>query len=125
MSRQISCKAYLKRLNITQPMAEALLPEMARATAPRGGSCAAGQGAGRHYELLFKSDITLVDGDARKWQLVYEGAVCNTQRHLRLTSGWRDFVRGHNIQVGDTVTFERRGDDRTTLYAIIKRGSPA
>lgn len=37
-----------------------------------------------------------------RWQLVYEGAVCNTQRHLRLTSGWRDFVRAHSIKVHDT-----------------------
>jgi hypothetical protein len=66
MSRAISCKAYLKRLNITQPMAEALLPEMQLATAPRGGSCASGQGASKHYELLFKREVALVDDDARR-----------------------------------------------------------
>lgn len=63
----ISCKAYLKRLNITQPMAEALLPQMRLATAPRSGGCSLGQGAaGRHYEQLFKSEISLVDSTGRK-----------------------------------------------------------
>jgi hypothetical protein len=33
---------------------------------------------------------------------VYEGVLCNMQRHLRLTSGWRDFVRDHAIKVKDT-----------------------
>jgi hypothetical protein len=69
LARSITCKAYLKRLNITQPMAETLLPAFQLATAPRAGSCAAAaataaggdEGGTRHYEQLFKAEIKLID----------------------------------------------------------------
>jgi hypothetical protein len=58
-------------------MAETLLPAFKLATAPRGGSCTAAAvqgGAARHYEQLFKSEVSLVDGAGRRWAAV--GALC-------------------------------------------------
>jgi hypothetical protein len=31
----------------------------------------------------------------------YEGVSCNAQKHLRLTCGWRDYIRRINAEVGE------------------------
>jgi hypothetical protein len=111
----ITCKTYLKRLNITQPMAEHLLPFHdlhAPPTRRSSGGCAAldddggdsPRGAskpGSSYELLFKEDVSVVDREGARFRVQYEGVSCNQQKHLRLTSGWRDYIRAHNVEVGE------------------------
>jgi hypothetical protein len=113
----ITCKTYLKRLNITQPMAEHLLPyhdlyaPPARSGAaaaadddagdsPRGASSGSSK-PGSTYELLFKEEVTVVDREGGRFRVQYEGVSCNQQKHLRLTSGWRDYIRAHNVEVGE------------------------
>jgi hypothetical protein len=113
----ITCKTYLKRLNITQPMAEHLLPyHDLHAPPTRSSSGCAGmdddggdspRGAssgnskpGSSYELLFKEDVAVVDWEGARFRVQYEGVSCNQQKHLRLTSGWRDYIRAHNVEVG-------------------------
>lgn len=110
-SRVITCKTYLKRLNITQPMAEHLLPlhDLNPSTPRAGGYEGSSGGAGDEspkrpgstYEQLFKEQITIVDDQGSTFRVQYEGVSCNAQKHLRLTSGWRDYIRSHNVQVGE------------------------
>ncbi|KAF6257315.1 hypothetical protein COO60DRAFT_1240456 [Scenedesmus sp. NREL 46B-D3] len=140
-SRVITCKTYLKRLNITQPMAEHLLPyhdlhappsrhgsggcaaatDDDAADSPRGNSNSSGK-PGSSYELLFKEEVAVVDREGARFRVQYEGVSCNQQKHLRLTSGWRDYIRAHNVEVGDTVVFERRGEERRVLHVSIVKG---
>jgi hypothetical protein len=114
----ITCKTYLKRLNITQPMAEHLLPyhdlhapparnssggcaaDYDGGDSPRGASSGGGK-PGSTYELLFKEEVTVVDREGGRFRVQYEGVSCNQQKHLRLTSGWRDYIRAHNVEVGE------------------------
>ncbi|WIA30052.1 hypothetical protein OEZ86_000147 [Tetradesmus obliquus] len=138
-SRVISCKTYLKRLNITQPMAEHLLPHHDLHAPPQrhgsGGCNAADDDAGdsprggggsrpggSSYELLFKEEVSIVDREGGRFRVQYEGVSCNAQKHLRLTSGWRDYIRAHNVEVGDTVVFERRGEERRVLHVSLVKG---
>jgi hypothetical protein len=114
----ITCKTYLKRLNITQPMAEHLLPYHDLHAPPTrrssgctgmdddGGDSPRGTSSGNSkpgssYELLFKEDVAVVDREGARFRVQYEGVSCNQQKHLRLTSGWRDYIRAHNVEVGE------------------------
>ncbi len=54
LERKISCKTYLKRLHVTNRMAELLLPEQSAAAVAPGA-------LSQHYTLLFKTPIMLVD----------------------------------------------------------------
>eukprot|EP00879_Flechtneria_rotunda_P022918 GHRR01024222.1.p2 GENE.GHRR01024222.1~~GHRR01024222.1.p2 ORF type:complete len:166 (-),score=46.01 GHRR01024222.1:1103-1600(-) len=63
---------------------------------PRGNSKAAST-----YELLFKQEVTLIDEQGSIFRVQYEGVSCNQQKHLRLTSGWRDYIRCHGVEVGE------------------------
>lgn len=116
----ITCKTYLKRLNITQPMAEHLLPHHDLHAPPQrhnsGGCNAADDDAGdsprggggsrpggSSYELLFKEEVSIVDREGGRFRVQYEGVSCNAQKHLRLTSGWRDYIRAHNVEVGESA----------------------
>lgn len=114
MERKISCRTYCKRLHVTQGMADKLLPLYQD---PKTGKKPLTGG----YELLFKLKLELIDIQGESWPVEYEGVVCCSQRHLRLTSGWRQFVQSKNIQVGDTVVFERRGHDRQHIYVDVVR----
>jgi len=58
----------------------------------------------------------------RSWPVTYEGVLCASQRHLRLTCGWAEFARAAGLRIGNTVTFERRGDDRRVLHVTVQRG---
>jgi hypothetical protein len=176
-TRRISCRTYLKRLNVTQFMSDHLLP-----LAPGSARAPGATRLPRSYELLFKEVVTLVldrgtDGgedahgaddaeDPRAPQrrrtsedhsaggggpsspsarprrqtrdlasgssaspsrlscfpVTYEGVLCASQRHLRLTCGWSEFARASGLRVGDAVTFERRGEDRSVLHVSIARG---
>eukprot|EP00879_Flechtneria_rotunda_P002979 GHRR01003197.1.p3 GENE.GHRR01003197.1~~GHRR01003197.1.p3 ORF type:complete len:153 (+),score=46.83 GHRR01003197.1:360-818(+) len=84
---------------------------------PRGNSKAAST-----YELLFKQEVTLIDEQGSIFRVQYEGVSCNQQKHLRLTSGWRDYIRCHGVEVGDTIVFERRGEERQVLYTTVLKG---
>lgn len=105
--RLITCKTYLKRLNITQPMAEHLLPlhDLNPAGRPRtsadGGSDDDARRGGSSYDQLFKEQVVLVDEAGGSFRVQYEGVACNAQKHLRLTCGWRDYIRHHNVEVGE------------------------
>jgi hypothetical protein len=72
----------------------------AGAAAAGGRSGAAGSASGS-YAPLFREWISLVDGEGATWRVQYEGVSCRAQKHLRLTSGWRDYVRAHSIAVGE------------------------
>jgi len=131
-SRVITCKTYLKRLNITQPMAEHLLPHHdLNPPTPKAAATAEGDGEGEgeakrpasSYEALFKEFITVVDEAGSTFKVQYEGVSCNAQKHLRLTSGWRDYIRAHAVEVGDTVVFERRGNERRVLYVTLVKAA--
>eukprot|EP00882_Tetradesmus_deserticola_P020813 GHRQ01022495.1.p1 GENE.GHRQ01022495.1~~GHRQ01022495.1.p1 ORF type:complete len:329 (+),score=170.33 GHRQ01022495.1:24-989(+) len=118
-SRVITCKTYLKRLNITQPMAEHLLPYHDLHTpparnssagsaaadgepgdSPRGNNASSGKPSSS-YELLFKEEVVVMDSEGSRFRVQYEGVSCNQQKHLRLTSGWRDYIRAHDVEVGE------------------------
>jgi hypothetical protein len=186
-TRQITCKTYLKRLNVTQYMSDHLLPRMegslrvssqkqqvaaagpagssARSAAggssssrdrwdggssapgshggsaagavsdddydPSNGKGAAGKASSSHkgsssssqrsYEMLFKVQVKLVDAVGQIWPVTYEGVMCAGQRHLRLTCGWSEFIKAKRLTIGDAVTFERRGGNRTALAVTIAR----
>jgi len=130
-SRVITCKTYLKRLNITQPMAEHLLPyhDLTLSTPKAGRSTedddveASPKRPGSSYEALFKEQITIVDEKGAVFRIQYEGVSCNAQKHLRLTSGWRDYIRVHDVEVGDTIVFERRGNERRVLYVTLVKAA--
>lgn len=92
-------KAYLKRLNITQPMAEHLLPQY---DLNPTNSDESSKKPGSSYEQLFKETITVVDDQGEEFSVQYEGVICNAQKHLRLTSGWRDYIRAHKVEVGES-----------------------
>lgn len=97
-TRVITCKTYLKRLNITQPMAQHLMPLHDLNVLP--GAAAAGDSS-NSYELLFKDEITIINAAmGQPFRVTYEGVACNGQKHLRLTAGWRDFVRANSVAVG-------------------------
>lgn len=83
-------------------MAEHLLPPQPRAYGAWNSACD-GSTAGHagSYEQLFKEEIYVIDEAGKRWALQYEGVACNQQRHLRLTSGWRDFARAHHLDVGE------------------------
>jgi hypothetical protein len=113
-SRLITCKTYLKRLNITQPMAEHLLPPhdlSLPATKPRSsadGEVEDGEGSSkRGYEQMFRDQIALVDEAGVSFRVQYEGVSCNAQKHLRLTCGWRDYIRKHDVEVGERAVAVR------------------
>jgi hypothetical protein len=140
VERKITCPTYCKRLHVTQYMAENLLPtDQTAKDKAKGPLC-------YNYELLFKHKIWLIDEDLVSWPVEYEGVVCCAQRHYRLTSGWRNFVRAKNIKVGtphqaastgamkciltrcglpagDTVVMERRGRNRNNVYVRIVEGN--
>lgn len=109
-SRLITCKTYLKRLNITQPMAEHLLP-LHDLTLPSKRRRSSNDGAGSDgdedapkrgtYEQMFKEQIVIVDEAGATFRVQYEGVTCNAQKHLRLTCGWRDFIKQHNVEIGE------------------------
>lgn len=108
--RVITCKTYLKRLNITQPMAEHLLPphNLTLAGRPRTSADGSSDGenddarrGGSSYDQLFKEQVVLVDEQGGSFKVQYEGVACNAQKHLRLTCGWRDYIRHHNVEVGE------------------------
>jgi hypothetical protein len=48
--------------------------------------------------------VDLIDDTGRKWGVQYDGlefkGTGRVQKHLRLTSGWRLFVREKNIKIG-------------------------
>lgn len=117
-TRVISCKTYLKRLNVTQSMSAHLLP--LEAGSLRSGASEP-RSAQRGYEPLFRRAVELVDAAGSRWSMVYEGVLCAGQRHLRLTSGWKDFVRAHKLRIGDSVTFERVGEERTRLHVSVHK----
>jgi len=133
-SRLITCKTYLKRLNITQPMAEHLLP-LHDLTLPTKRRRSSNDGAGSDgdedapkrgtYEQMFKEQIVIVDEAGATFRVQYEGVSCNAQKHLRLTCGWRDFIRQHNVEIGDTIVFERRGEERSVIYVTVVKACDA
>lgn len=131
--RLITCKTYLKRLNITQPMAEHLLPQhdlslVGRPRTSADGSSDGEDGSrrgGSSYDQLFKEQVVLVDDQGGSFRVQYEGVACNAQKHLRLTCGWRDYIRQHNVEVGDTVVFERRGHQRSVIYVTLVKAADA
>ncbi|WIA08407.1 hypothetical protein OEZ86_011011 [Tetradesmus obliquus] len=71
--------------------------------------------------MLFKVQVKLVDGVGQIWPVTYEGVMCAGQRHLRLTCGWSEFIKAKRLTIGDAVTFERRGGNRTALAVAIAR----
>jgi hypothetical protein len=152
LTRVLSCKTYIKRLNVTRQMADNILPcgaalagtgsGPAPATAaplgassdadvPTGGGGGSGGapergcGGGGTYTTLFRVPVVLVDEAGTKWTVHYEGTLCRQQRHLRLTAGWPAFIRGQRVGVGDAIVFERRGRERARLWIRIARGGGA
>jgi hypothetical protein len=146
----LSCKTYLKRLNVTRQMADNILPagaalagtgsaaataaaspppsgdadaSAAPAAAAGGGSTSTGGGGGGGtYITLFRVPVVLVDEAGVKWTVHYEGTLCRQQRHLRLTAGWPAFIRSQRAAVGDAIVFERRGRERGRLWIRVLRG---
>lgn len=57
--------------------------------------------SGAVYSPLFKIAIHLVDPAGRVWKVQYEGSCYKDQKHPRLTRGWRDFIRSHEVQIGE------------------------
>lgn len=117
--RVITCKTYKKRLNVTQYMADNLLPPQPSL------ECRRSTGVDDGYEQLFKVNVTLVDPQGTPWPVQYEGVMCCGQRHLRLTCGWADFIRSNEVELGDSISFERRGNDRHKLHVSIIRADPS
>jgi hypothetical protein len=121
-SRLITCKTYLKRLNITQPMAEHLLPPH-DLSLPAIKACTSTNGEGedgegnskRGYEQMFRDQIVLVDEAGVSFKVQYEGVSCNAQKHLRLTCGWRDYIRKHGVEVGECAIALGQGSGFTPV----------
>jgi hypothetical protein len=109
-------------------MAEHLLPyhdlnasSSGTATTGGGGGDSPNSRKGGSYEALFKEEISLADSSGASFRVTYEGVSCNAQKHLRLTSGWRDFIRAHDVAVGERPALERAAWARWTHYC----GCPA
>lgn len=91
-------------------MAEHLLPPhdlSLPATRPRASADGEGEdGEGnskRGYEQMFRDQIALVDEAGVSFRVQYEGVSCNAQKHLRLTCGWRDYIRKHDVELGEST----------------------
>jgi hypothetical protein len=90
-------------------MAEHLLPQhdLSLAGWPRTSADGSSDGedgsrrGGSSYDQLFKEQVVLVDDQGGSFRVQYEGVACNAQKHLRLTCGWRDYIRTHNVEVGE------------------------
>lgn len=83
-------------------MADHLLPHPLEAQAGTGNRSDGSDGHVSGYEALFKLEVALIDVEGKSWSMQYEGVSCNQQRHMRLTCGWRDFVRGQKLLVGES-----------------------
>jgi hypothetical protein len=109
-------------------MADKLLPKVPASTDDMmtNGTCVAAASAasgapgkegvsGRSSSCtpLFRTWVTLFDGAGGEWQVQYDGwqfkGRVKDQRHLRLTCGWKNFVRSKDVQIGGYA-------DGTTMY---------
>lgn len=134
MTRVLTCRTYLKRLNVTKQMADHLLPRAPTAAAAAGPDAADAQqqpgtpcsAAGGGYVTLFRLPVVLADEAGDEFTVYYEGSLCGPQKHLRLTAGWPAFIRAQGAGVGDAIVFERRGGAAAgVLHVRIVRGGDA
>jgi hypothetical protein len=127
VSRVLTCRTYLKRLNVTKQMADTLLPRIgpgaeSGARAPDRASRDAA--AGGSYVTLFRLPVVLVDEAGGEHEVAYEGSLCGPQKHLRLTAGWPAFIRAVGADVGDALVFERRAPARGGhIHVRVARGA--
>ena len=112
----ITDKTYLDAFYVTSEMADKLLPQLPLSSNVKPASAAyipaaklaagvrKGGGPSCPCTPLFKVKIMLYDSNGRSWRVQYDGLQFNGraggQRHLRLTRGWRLFVRGNDIRIG-------------------------
>jgi hypothetical protein len=102
-------------------MADKLLPKVSTSTNPSSAAGATDgldmtpmpamprveRSRGTSYSCtpLFRTWLTLYDGTGGEWKVQYDGIQfkgrVKEQRHYRLTSGWRCFVRDTGIQIGN------------------------
>jgi hypothetical protein len=84
------------------PQHDLTVPPKPRASSDGGAGSDEDDGPKRStYEQLFKEQIVIVDEAGATFRVQYEGVSCNAQKHLRLTCGWRDFIRKHDVEVGE------------------------
>eukprot|EP00884_Botryococcus_braunii_P002777 jgi/Botrbrau1/124/Bobra.0022s0110.1 len=120
----INNKLYLQRLNVRRYMVKELLPlVIGRAGNPIGS---AGDPMDvpltDKNETIFKHNIYLRDDDGKTWEVLYEYYIKNLKRHLEFRKGWRAFTKHRGVVVGDSVVFERWGENRFELKIRVKKG---
>ena len=115
-TREITCKTYLRRLNITKAMASALFADV------HASKWAASEGQPVRHSAnasLFRVPVTLVDAAAgRAWPVQYELLVSAGQRHARFSRGWATFSRDNGLAAGHVVTFERALDGEGVVVHV-------
>ena len=73
---------------------------------------------------VFCRTLTMRDSAGQVWPVVYEGIQTCGQHHRRLTHGWREFCRHHQVRHGDAVEFRRcaPGNQDTVTVRVVRRG---
>lgn len=121
-SKKITCATYCKRLHLTRDIVDTIMPHTTHFQSDVNNSAGSPAVSDVKYELLFRHTVHLVDEHGVSWPMKYEGVKCRSQRHYRLTNGWSLLMRAKNVQIGDTVTFERLCTESFPIFVYITAG---
>lgn len=94
------------------PPHDLTLPAKPRSSADGADDDEEASGKKGTYEQLFKEQVVLIDEAGAPFRVQYEGVACNAQKHLRLTCGWRDYIRQHKVEVGECQCWGQLGLDQ-------------
>ena len=115
--RVLSNTTYLRRMHLSRDDAVALFPEIRTTMEAVFSTCVK-----RHASQgLFKAgiDVSLQDGQGRRWPVVLQVVRTAGQRHVRLNKGWSQICIANGFAVGKCVRLARWDQDSSPKEALV------
>lgn len=66
-----------------------------------------------------KTSVTLVDLKQHSWKINLRQYHLSSNKSLRSTGGWLQFIRDNELEIGDVCSFELKKKDISPIFTII------